>query len=67
MDSILKAVGETLNVVGKVIIPQPQAKKEPTPIQPTTQTSQLRVAGIGFNNNLKPKGVEASVGSSGMF
>lgn len=67
MDSFFKSIGDTLNVVGKVIIPQPQEKKDNKDNKQPQQTQQLAIAGLGLNNNLKPKGAPSTVGGTGFF
>jgi hypothetical protein len=71
MDSFFKSIGDTLNIVGKVLVPQAQLKKEDKDNKQAQQIQQtqpkLAVAGLGLNNNLKPKGAAASVASTGMF
>ena len=69
MDSFFRSIGNTLNIVGKAILPQGQEKKEEKDKEDkqSIQVSQLAVAGLGLNNNLKPRGAPASIASPGMF
>ena len=67
MDSFFKSIGSTLEVVGKVLIPQTPSNKDDKEKKETIQPSQLAIAGLGLNNNLKPKGAAASAASTGMF
>lgn len=67
MDSIFKSIGDTLNVVGKAIIPQvkkdDKENKQVVQIQPVSY-----VAVLGWNNgNLKPKGEPTNPASTGIF
>ena len=67
MDSFFKSIGNTLNIVGKALVPQVHVKKEDKEDKQSIQTSQLAVAGLALNNNLKPRGAPASIASPGMF
>lgn len=68
MDSFFKSIGDTINTVGKVILPQQQNKKDDKDNKQTQQTQpQLAIAGLALNNNLKPKGAPATVGGTGFF
>jgi hypothetical protein len=68
MDSFLKSIGNTLEVVGKVLMPQKHISNDQQNKNQVKDIPIVKGAVLPWNNeNLKPKGAGASVASPGMF